>query len=268
PFCRQNDSMGDLGFTNKQVQRLRRLLARRSARQDEGLFVIEGPVFAAEAVGAGWICVSQYRPKGSEVEITGAGPLADLAAGVFEKVATTHSPQAPLVLVELPDRNAAEVLAHSSFAVVLDQIGDPGNLGTILRSAEAAGADVVVLTPGSADAFNPKAVRASAGALFHVPVVVANLDDVADAGFLLAGTSSHTFPGRTVIEHTAADLTGRLAIVMGNEAAGLPDEWDDTHGPIGTWLTIRHRGRSESLNVAMAATILVFEVARQRGYEM
>ena len=67
---------------------------------------------------------------------------------------------------------------------------------------------------------------------------------------------------------TAADLTGRLAIVMGNEAAGLPDEWDDTHGPIGTWLTIRHRGRSESLNVAMAATILVFEVARQRGYEM
>ncbi|MDG1265924.1 MAG: RNA methyltransferase [Ilumatobacter sp.] len=260
--------MGDLGFTNKQVQRLRRLLARRSARQDEGLFVIEGPVFAAEAVGAGWICVSQYRPKGSEVEIKGAGPLADLAAGVFEKVATTHSPQAPLVLVELPDRNAAEVLAHSSFAVVLDQIGDPGNLGTILRSAEAAGADVVVLTPGSADAFNPKAVRASAGALFHVPVVVANLDDVADAGFLLAGTSSHTFPGRTVIEHTAADLTGRLAIVMGNEAAGLPDEWDDTHGPIGTWLTIRHRGRSESLNVAMAATILVFEVARQRGYEM
>ena len=97
---------------------------------------------------------------------------------------------------------------------------------------------------------------------------LASLDDVADAGLRLAGTSSHAFPGRTVVEHTAADLTGRLAIVMGNEAAGLPDEWDDEHGPIGTWVTIRHRGRSESLNVAMAATILVFEAARQRSDEV
>ena len=264
-ITRQNDSMGGLGLTNKQVQLLRRLLGRRNARHDEGLFVVEGPVFAAEAVRAGWTCVGQYSPAGSGVEIAGAGPLHDLAVGVLDKVATTQTPQAPLVLVELPDRNAENVLASSSFAVVLDKIGDPGNLGTILRSAEAAGADVVVLTPGSADAYNPKTVRASAGALFHVPVVVASLDDVADAGFVLAGTSSHTFPGRTVVEHTTADLTGRLAIVMGNEAAGLPDDWDDQHGPIGTWLTIRHRGRSESLNVAMAATILVFEAARQRS---
>ena len=123
---------------------------------------------------------------------------------------------------------------------------------------------MVVLTPGSADVYNPKVVRSSAGALFHVPVVVASLDEVAEAGFVLAGTSSHEFPGRTVVEHTAADLTGRLAIVMGNEAAGLPDEWNDDDGPIDRWLTIRHRGRSESLNVAMAATVLVFEAARQR----
>jgi TrmH family RNA methyltransferase len=64
--------------------------------------------------------------------------------------------------------------------------------------------------------------------------------------------------------HTSADLSGRLAIVMGNEAAGLPDEWTDTTGPIRRWVTIPHRGRSESLNVAMAATVLLFEAARQR----
>ena len=76
-----------------------------------------------------------------------------------------------------------------------------------------------------------------------------------------------SFRVATVVEHTAADLTGRLAIVMGNEAAGLPDEWDDEVGPIDVWLTIRHRGRSESLNVAMAATVLAFEAARQRSGE-
>jgi TrmH family RNA methyltransferase len=110
-------------------------------------------------------------------------------------------------------------------------------------------------------------LRSSAGAIFHVPVIVASLDDVVAAGFELAGTSSHEFPGRTVVEHTAADLTGRIAIVMGNEAAGLPDEWNDQTGPVGTWITVRHHGRSESLNVAMAATILVFEAARQRSDE-
>jgi TrmH family RNA methyltransferase len=260
--------MGGLKLTNQSVQRLRRLLGRRSERHADGLFVVEGPVSTAEAVRAGWTCVAQYSPEGSGVLIDGAGPLHELATGVLDKVGTTQAPQAPLTLVVIPERDAGELLAGSNFAVVLDRIGDPGNLGTILRSAEAAGVDVVVLTPGSADAYNPKVVRSSAGALFHVPVIVASLDEVADAGFMLAGTSSHGFPGRTVAEHTTADLTGRLAIVMGNEAAGLPDEWDDEHGPIGTWLTIRHRGRSESLNVAMAATILVFEAARQRSDEM
>ncbi len=259
--------MGGLKLTSASVQRLRRLLGRRSDRHAEGLFVVEGPVFTAEAVRAGWTCVAQYSPEGSGVLVDGAGPLNDLAAGVLEKVATTQTPQAPLALVAIPDRDSRAVLAGSSFAVVLDKIGDPGNLGTILRSAEAAGADVVVLTPGSVDAYNPKVVRSSAGALFHVPVVVATLDDVAAAGFVLAGTSSHGDPGRTVVEHTSADLTGRLAIVMGNEAAGLPDEWNDDVGPIDTWLTIRHRGRSESLNVAMAATVIAFEAARQRSDE-
>ena len=94
---------------------------------------------------------------------------------------------------------------------MLDGISDPGNLGTIVRSAEAAGVDLVVLTPGSVDPYSPKVVRASAGAIFHVPVVTAELDDVASAGLLLVGTSSHDAPGRTVMAHTASDLTGRIA---------------------------------------------------------
>ncbi|MGA9275765.1 TrmH family RNA methyltransferase [Ilumatobacter sp.] len=256
--------MSGLGPTNRNVQQLKKLLSRRSQRHADGLFVIEGPVLAAEAVRAGWTCLAQYVPEGSGVEIHGAGPVNELAAGVLEKVADTQTPQAPLTLAQIRVHDTTAVLAAATFVVVLDRVGDPGNLGTILRSAEAAGADAVVLSPGSVDPFNPKVLRSSAGAIFHVPVVVATLDEVGEAGFELAGTSSHDFEGRTVVEHSSADLTGRLAIVMGNEAAGLPDDWSDDHGPIDTWLTIRHRGRSESLNVAMAATVLVFEAARQR----
>ncbi len=189
-----------------------------------------------------------------------------MADGVLERVASTETPQAPLAIVAMPDDTVIDsLLSTASFVVVLDRVGDPGNLGTILRSAEAAGADLVVLTPGSVDPYNPKVVRSSAGALFHVPVVTAEIDDVVAAGLELFGTTSHGYPGRTVVPYTDADLTGRIAVVMGNEAAGLPDEWDDTVGPVRSWITIPHRGRSESLNVAMATTVLAFEAARQRN---
>ncbi len=204
-------------------------------------------------------------PAGSDAVVEGAGEVVELAEGVLERVGSTEAPQPPIAVVEMMGRGTVEVLADARFVIVLDQIGDPGNLGTIIRSAEAAGVDAVVLTPGSVDAYSPKVVRASAGALFHVPVVTATFDDVRTAGIELVGTSSHDAPGRTVARHLDADLTGRIGIVMGNEAAGLPADWTDTVGPIRRWVTIPHEGRSESLNVAMAATVLVFESARQRN---
>lgn len=257
--------MAGLEIKNHRVQALRRLLSDRSERHDSGTFVIEGPVSTAEAVRAGLVCRAQFVPVGSSAAVDGAGEVLELADGVLERVGSTKRPQAPLTVAEIPDHVATTVLGAASFVIVLDRISDPGNLGTIIRSAEAAGADAVVLTPGSVDAFNPKVVRSSASSIFHVPIVEATFDDVAGAGLVLMGTSSHAFAGRTVVPHTATDFTARVAIVMGNEAAGLPDEWNDEIGPIGTWVTIPHSGRSESLNVAMAATVLVFEVARQRA---
>lgn len=256
--------MAALDFKNSRVQELRRLSGRRSARYDDGRFVVEGPVLVAEAVRAGWTCVSQFVAEGGRDIIDGAGSVFELASGVLERVASTNAPQAPIAIVEMAQIDPSQ-LQTASFVIALDRVSDPGNLGTILRSAEAAGADLVVLTPGGVDPYNPKVVRASAGALFHVPVIVAALDDVAAAGLRLIGTSSHAADGRTVVSHTDVDFTGRVAIVMGNEAAGLPDEWDDVNGPIGEWVTIPHAGRSESLNVAMATTVLVFEAARQRA---
>lgn len=246
------------------MQTLRRLLADRRAREEEGHFVVEGPIATAEAVAAGWTCLAQFVPVGGGGGVEGAGPVRELADGVLERVGTTVRPQAPLTVVETRRHDASAVLDPASFVVVLDAVSDPGNLGTILRSAEAAGADAVTLTPGSVDVYNPKVARASAGSLFHVPVLTATLEEVRAAGLRLVGTSSHSASGRTVVAHTAADLTGRIALVMGNEAHGLPADWSDAAGPIDTWVTIPHRGRSESLNVAMATTVLVFEAARQR----
>lgn len=180
-------------------------------------------------------------------------PTFVLAAGVIERVASTESPQPVLAVVRIP--TAVLDLATAGFVLVADRIADPGNLGTILRSAEAAGVDAVALTAGSVDPFNPKVVRASAGALFRVPVLDASLAAVHAAGLRTIGTSSHRGSA-----HTDADLTGRIAIVVGNEARGLPDD-----AQVDEWVTIRHHGRAESLNVAMAATVLCFEASRQRG---
>ena len=264
--------MSALAFSNSRVQQLRRLIGRRSSRHDDGLFVVEGPVLVAEAVAAGWECEAQFVAAEADgvvqPAVAGAGSVFELAPGVLQRVASTETPQNPIAIVRMRDHGPVDdLLAAATFVVVLDRIADPGNLGTILRSAEAAGADLVVLTAGSVDPYSPKVVRASAGALFHVPVVTATIEEVTDAGLSTIGTTSHDAPGRSVAAHTDTDLTGRIALVLGNEAAGLPDEWTDVVGPIRRWITIPHQGRSESLNVAMAATVLVFEAARQRAGE-
>lgn len=261
--------MAALVFNNSRVQQLRRLIGRRSARHGDGRFVVEGPVLVREAVAAGWTCEAQFvaaeADRVTSPGVDGAGPVFELAEGVLARVASTETPQDPLAIVVMPNHDARALLAAADLAVVLDRVGDPGNLGTVLRSAEAAGADVVVVTPGSVDPYNPKVVRASAGALFHVPVVEATVESVAAAGLSVIGTTSHSTASRTVVPYTEADLGGRIAIALGSEAHGLPDDWTDDAGPVRRWVTIPHGGRSESLNVAMAATVVIFEAARQRA---
>lgn len=232
--------------------------------------MVEGPGLIATAHAAGWDVESVFVANGAwSYQPPDGVAVFELAPGVMEKVASTDTPQAALAVV---GRRVAgvDVLHDATFVVVGDRVSDPGNAGTLLRSAEAAGADAVVFTSGSVDAFNPKVVRSSAGALFHVPVVVdVTLEDVREefartarparaAGGAVPqvlGTSSHRGT-----PYTAVDLGGPTAVVVGNEAHGLPDD-----AAVDAWITIPHHGRAESLNVAMAATVLAFEVARQRS---
>lgn len=240
-----------LAYTNPNVQRLRRLLGRRRARRDEGAFVVEGPTLIDEALAAGWTVEAQFHGPG--VAPRPGSPAFALAPGVAERVSDTETTSGLLAAVRSPAVDP-DLLATVDFAVVVDRVADPGNVGTMLRSAEAAGAGAFVVTPGTVDPFNPKVVRASAGALFHVPLLEADLAAVRAAGLRLVGTSSHRGA-----PHTDADWSGRIALVAGSEAHGL-----DADAAVDTWVRIVHHGRSESLNVAMATTVLCFEAARSR----
>ena len=243
-----------LGFGHQKVQRLRRLVGRRSARYDDAAFVIEGSGLIAEAVGAGWVIEAQFVGPGG-TPIYGASPVYELGVGVLERVASTESPQPLLAIATMPARSLNDV-AGATFLAVAAAISDPGNLGTILRSAEAAGAQAVVTLVGTVDPYSPKVVRSSAGALFHLPVIgPATVAEISALGVAVVGTSSHDG-----VPYSEFDWTQPVAVMVGNEAHGVPDGL-----VIDALVTIPHLGRAESLNVAMAATVLCFEVARQRS---
>ena len=212
--------------------------------------MVEGAGLLAQAVAAGWQVEAQFIAPGAEPVACDA-PVFEFGPNVLERVATTESPQPVIAIVH----QRLQVLpAGATFVMAADRLADPGNAGTIIRSAEAAGAAAVAFTAGSVDPFNPKVVRASAGSLFRIPVVACELDVLRAAGLRVLATSSH----RGTV-YTDEDFTSPIAVVVGNEAHGVPDD-----AAVDGWLTIPHEGAVESLNVAMAATVLAFEVARQR----
>jgi len=216
--------------------------------------VIEGPTLVAEAHASGWPLVELYLGPDGVDPCHGAVPVVRLAKGVVEQVATTVTPQPVLALAER--RTAAADRLLGDFVLAADGVADPGNLGTILRSAEASGVSAVVLATGTVDPFNPKVVRSSAGSLFRVAISeVVAIDALAHDGRQVHSTSSHAG-----VPYDEVDWRGPIAIVLGNEAHGVSAAMP------GRSVIIPHVGPAESLNVAMAATVLCFEVARQRRH--
>ena len=233
---------------NPTVQRLARLAARRKDRREERVILVEGAQLIAEAISAGLEIREEFiGPDG--VPSGQVKPIV-LSEAALARVATTETPRPNIAVVSRPRPGE---LRDLGCVVVLDRLADPGNVGTLIRSCEAAGVDAVVVTPGTTDPFSPKAVRASAGAVFHLPLVEASISDVSAAGLSIIGTSSHLG-----VDHREADWSGRVALVLGNEAHGVDAAVD-------RWVQVHHRGRAESLNVAMAGTLLAFAMIDARG---
>ena len=203
--------------------------------------------------------------------------LFELAPGVVDRVADTVTPQPVLAVFPMVHRDLADLAREggagegsadggsrelAGLVVVMADVRDPGNAGTVLRTADAAGAGAVVCCGGTVDPYNPKTVRSSAGSLFHVPLAVGgSADDVLDtlgrAGFRRLGTVV-----RDGDDYAAVDWTVPTALVLGNEAAGLPAGL-----PLDGAVGIPMAGRAESLNVGMACAVLCFEALRQRRTE-
>ena len=183
---------------------------------------------------------------------------------VLARAVDTVTPQgiaAIAVRVEVSMADAVRAAAAGPLALVLVDVSDPGNAGTLLRAAEASGAAAVIFCGTSVDPSNAKCVRASAGALFHVPVASGPDPLWVVEQLRVAGVRTAATVVRDGTPYDAVDLTGPIALVLGSEAHGLSTE---VAASVDERLSIPMAGRSQSLNVAMAGSILGFEALRQR----
>ena len=244
-----------------------RRLHRRSARAAERRFVVEGPQAVREALVAGAL-LELYAEPGRQPDLEAAAadagvPVVPVTPAVLGAMAETVTPQGVLGTAGLLDVPLDALPAAPRLVAVLEQVADPGNAGTVVRVADAAGADAVVLTDGSVDPHNGKAVRASAGSLWHLPVVSgAPLADAVAAlrarGVqVLATTGSGDDDLDDLLD--AGALGGPTAWLLGNEAAGLSPA---ALGLADRTVRVPLHGRAESLNLAAAAAVCLYASAR------
>ncbi len=254
---------------NARLKELRKALAdaRRGANGRVG---IEGPHLLEEALRAGLRVTTIFVAQGAE-KLLDALPVPReteillVPAKLLNSALATETPQPVAALVEPPEwtwehlfglrRNATPLV------LVLAGLQDPGNLGTILRSAEAFGATGVVSLPGTVSAWNPKAVRASAGSVFRVPLIAAEVEECIPRLHKAETTIFATLASRAPQAHTI-NLTRPVAILIGNEGNGVPGS---LIARADAMITIPCPGPVESLNAAVAASVLLYEAARQRA---
>ena len=260
---------------NPRLKQLRRALAKPLGDGQAGgrmLAGIEGPNLLKEAQRAGLHIECVFVAEGSErlldeLALTRETDILVTPAGLLDACLATETPQAVAALVATPDWTWSQVLdparKRRALVVVLAGLQDPGNLGAILRSAEAFRADGVIRLPGTANEWNPKAVRASAGSVFRLPVLAASAE-LAIERLHEAGVKVWTTTTDGALRADLADLAGATALVIGNEGNGVPP---DLAASADGALTIPCPGRVESLNASVAAGVLLYEAARQRNGE-
>lgn len=237
---------GPTSVTSDRVKALRRLSVR-SHRERTGRFLVEGPQAVAEALTADAV-EEVYATASAASQFPGAVVVPD---EVLAAMAQTVHPQGVVAVARFVD---APHRPPMRLGVYLHQVRDPGNAGTIIRTADAAGADAVLIGPESVDPYNGKCVRATAGSLFHLPIV--REAPLPEGLVLLAADAA----GRTTLDDLldSGELAGPHVWVFGNEARGLPDR---VAARCERTVRIPIRGRAESLNLAAAAAVCLYASA-------
>ncbi|MHB1208252.1 MAG: TrmH family RNA methyltransferase [Acidimicrobiales bacterium] len=257
-----------MGSSHQRVRRLRRLVQKRSLRWSEGVCVLEGPDLISAALDVAQEFEAIYVDERAESPTIAAlleraehraVRIFRLREGVIAKIADAQSPQPILAAVRLPQSDLSSLSAHG-LVLVLHDVRDPGNVGTIIRSADAAAVSAVVLTGQSVDPFNPKTLRATAGSIFHVPVAVAPLDECIEH-FRAQGAQVFATVLNGAESFRRVNLNQPSVVLIGNEASGLDEA---AVAMCDARITIPMAGRSESLNAGVAASLVCFEALYQR----
>jgi tRNA G18 (ribose-2'-O)-methylase SpoU len=250
-----------------EFQLLCSLKENRRQRARQGRFLVEGVRPIDVAVERGWPVTSLLHPEGRRLSAWARGLLDSgvatervaVAPSLWAELSDRDEPSELLAVLELPVDDLSRV--HPGLAVVFDRPSSPGNLGSVIRSADAFGADGVVVTGHAADPYDPQAVRASQGALFALPVVRAGGGAEVDAWLEASGARVVGSSARGAVPLAEADLGGDLVLVLGNEARGMSAAWRERCDEI---VAIPATGVAGSLNVAAAAAILLYEARRRR----
>lgn len=251
---------------NSKIKLVRALLGRAKERREAGMFVVEGVRLVEEAVKGDWRLetvlfdeslsergksqVESLRSRGVEVE--------EISESLMKSLSETETPQGILAILQF---STPLISTPLDFVLIPDQIRDPGNLGTLLRSAAATGVQAVLLPPETTDAFAPKVLRAGMGAHFRVPIREMGWEEIhqvcklAGLQVLLADMDG--------ISCWETDLRKPLAIIIGSEAEGASEQ---ARKLANERISIPMAGNVESLNAGVAGSVLMFEVVRQRKY--
>ncbi len=251
--------------SNPQIKRLLQLQKKSKARTDEKVFVVEGIRMFVEVPGERvekiYISETFYNKKKEELDFQ-KYPFEILSDAVFQHVSDTKTPQGILCVVKQKDYQIESLLeVKKPHFIVLDNLQDPGNLGTIVRTAEGAGVDAVFLSKDCVDIYNSKTIRSTMGSIYRVPTVY--VEDVPQLleQFREKGIKSYAAHLDGENTYDQEDYQGGTAILIGNEGNGLREEVSQKAD---VWVRIPMHGKVESLNAAIAASILMFEVSKQR----
>jgi TrmH family RNA methyltransferase len=254
--------------SNAQVKNLNLLQKKAKARKEQGVFLVEGLKMFEEARNAGlllktYVSESFYQKKIQEEASYFMNLDYEVVTdGIFKEVADTQTPQGIMGVVNRLEYSLIDILAKPTpMLLLLEDIRDPGNLGTIIRAAEGAGVSGIILNRSCVDIYNPKVIRSTMGSIYRVPFYqaenfIATIEEIKNQGIVIF--AAHLM-GR--VYDTEGSFTGSCAFLIGNEANGLSEEASQMAD---IRIKIPMEGQVESLNAAIAAAILIYEAARQR----
>lgn len=238
-------------------------LHTRKEREKTGLFLIEGPHLVEEACKSDVRLEAVLLEEGTDIPawLPAHAPSLYVTRSVLEKLSETKTPQSIAAVVHMHSMLPTE-LPRNGFWLLLDRVQDPGNVGTLIRTADAAGLDGVILGEASADLYNGKTIRSTMGSLFHLPVWREKLPDFVarirekEASARVIGTSLQESK-----LYTDVSYTGTVLLVIGNEGSGMSEEMLSLADQN---VIIPLHGRAESLNAAIAGSVVIYEAVRQR----